>query len=50
VPLVIVGRAFRQSRVDLRDGSLSDVAPTILDLMEIAKPSLMSGESLIKKR
>lgn len=42
VPVVLFG----DSR-SLRDGALSDVAPTILDLMEIAKPEEMTGESLL---
>lgn len=31
----------------LRDGSLADIAPTILDLMGITKPEEMSGRSLV---
>ena len=42
VPVVLFG----DSR-SLRDGALSDVAPTILDLMEIAKPEEMTGDSLL---
>ena len=33
----------------LKEGSLCDIAPTMLELMELEKPSVMSGESLIKK-
>ncbi|MEN3951881.1 2,3-bisphosphoglycerate-independent phosphoglycerate mutase [Iodidimonas sp. SYSU 1G8] len=33
--------------VTLRDGALSDVAPTMLSLMGIAKPAEMTGQSLI---
>ena len=33
--------------VQLRDGGLADVAPTILQILEIAKPSEMTGSSLI---
>ena len=29
------------------DGLLSDIAPTILDIMEIKKPDEMTGESLL---
>jgi 2,3-bisphosphoglycerate-independent phosphoglycerate mutase len=36
--------------VQLRDrGILADVAPTVLDLMELEKPHEMTGESLIAK-
>ncbi len=31
----------------LRDGKLADVAPTILELMHLSKPSVMDGQSLI---
>jgi 2,3-bisphosphoglycerate-independent phosphoglycerate mutase len=33
---------------ELRSGVLADVAPTILNLLEIDKPKEMNGESLIK--
>jgi 2,3-bisphosphoglycerate-independent phosphoglycerate mutase len=32
----------------LRDGGLSDLAPTVLDLMEIDVPKQMTGRSLIE--
>ena len=38
-----------ESGVSLRNGKLSDVAPTMLELLEIEKPVEMTGESLIKK-
>ncbi|MBQ9986537.1 MAG: 2,3-bisphosphoglycerate-independent phosphoglycerate mutase [Oscillospiraceae bacterium] len=42
VPFVIVG-----ADVELCDGGLCDIAPTMLDLMGIAKPAEMTGKSLI---
>ena len=36
------GRKFREA-----PGVLADIAPTILDLMAIPKPSAMTGESLL---
>ena len=45
VPLVGVGEAFRGAAI--RDGALSDVAPTILDLMGLQRLSSMTGESLL---
>ncbi len=42
VPLVLLGSKF-----DLQNGSLCDIAPTILALMGLKKPSQMSGKSLI---
>ena len=44
VPLHIVG-----ANVQLRDGRLADIAPTMLDLMGLAKPEEMDGETLICK-
>jgi len=32
----------------IKDGILADVAPTVLDLLEIEKPNIMSGSSLIQ--
>jgi 2,3-bisphosphoglycerate-independent phosphoglycerate mutase len=46
VPFVLVGRQGEQ--VKLRDGgALSDIAPTILELMNIPAPEEMTGRSLI---
>jgi 2,3-bisphosphoglycerate-independent phosphoglycerate mutase len=43
VPFIVVGE-----KVKLRDGGLlADVAPTVLDLLEIEKPQEMTGRSLI---
>ena len=44
VPFYIVG-----ANVKLRDGRLADIAPTMLDLMGLAKPDEMDGETLIQK-
>jgi 2,3-bisphosphoglycerate-independent phosphoglycerate mutase len=44
VPFYIVG-----ADVKLRDGKLSDIAPTMLDLMGLAKPDEMDGKTLIEK-
>ena len=35
--------------VKLKDGKLADLAPTMLDIMNLAKPEEMTGESLIVK-
>ena len=43
VPFYIVG-----ANVRLRDGKLSDIAPTMLDLMGLKKPQEMDGSSLIE--
>ena len=40
-------RRYRQHRV-LRNGRLADVAPTLLDLLGMAKPPQMTGQSLVE--
>lgn len=47
VPFVLVSNI--DGKLDQRE-SLSDVAPTILELMGIAKPEVMTGSSLIIKK
>ena len=44
VPCILVGKTFKGS---LKDGRLADIAPTILELMGIPKPDLMTGKSLL---
>ncbi|AOF54808.1 phosphoglycerate mutase [Maize bushy stunt phytoplasma] len=44
VPFIVTDK-----NVVLKPGSLCDVAPTMLDLLEIKKPQEMTGNSLIKK-
>ncbi|MFV0423295.1 2,3-bisphosphoglycerate-independent phosphoglycerate mutase [Oleidesulfovibrio sp.] len=47
VPMVLIGA---EQGVSLRsEGKLGDIAPTILDILKMAKPQAMSGESLIVK-
>ena len=43
VPLVLIGKD-----VKLKEGRLADLAPTMLDLMNLPKPLEMTGESLIE--
>lgn len=47
VPLLIVGRQFLNQGKSLPRGILADVAPTILHILGINKPSSMSGRSLL---
>lgn len=42
VPLIVTGENFT-----LHDGSLADIAPTVLKIMNLPKPSEMTGKSLI---
>jgi 2,3-bisphosphoglycerate-independent phosphoglycerate mutase len=44
VPVLLVGA----SDVSLTEGRLADLAPTLLELMNLPKPADMSGGSLIR--
>lgn len=47
VPFIVVSNKLKSK---LRNGGkLGDIAPTILDILHIKKPKLMTGRSLIKK-
>ena len=45
VPLILISD---ETSFKLQDGSIADVAPTILKCMNILKPTIMTGENLIK--
>lgn len=45
VPLIIYGKGD----IKLKEGKLCDIAPTMLDIMNLKKPQEMTGESLIEK-
>lgn len=47
VPVILV--APNLGTIQLRNGSLEDVAPTLLELMGLEKPEEMTGNSLIKR-
>ena len=46
VPLILISE---KEELKLKQGKLADLAPTILELMNIEKPEEMTGESLIEK-
>ncbi|MGR3342065.1 MAG: 2,3-bisphosphoglycerate-independent phosphoglycerate mutase [Paracoccaceae bacterium] len=46
VPILVIGAPDGSG---LRTGRLSDIAPTLLDLMDIPKPPEMTGESLLQR-
>lgn len=47
VPLYIVGKQYRNNRTQLPRGILGDIAPTILKILGLSKPSSMTGRSLL---
>jgi 2,3-bisphosphoglycerate-independent phosphoglycerate mutase len=47
VPLMLVNGPA--DAVALRDGKLADIAPTMLDLMNLPQPVEMTGQSLIRR-
>lgn len=48
VPFVVISKEYRGMARQLQKGVLADVAPTILHLMGIAKPSDMTGRNLLQ--
>lgn len=48
VPFIVTGEEFKNAKL-LEDGRLSDIAPTLLDMMHLEKPEEMTGHSLISK-
>lgn len=44
VPIILVGN---DDKIGIKDGILADIAPTILDLMQIEKPEVMTRTSLL---
>ena len=46
VPIIVYGAP---DKTGLQPGRLSDIAPTLLDLMDIPKPPDMTGESLLQR-
>jgi len=49
VPFILIHPGLNKKGLKLNKGILGDIAPTILDLMGIAKPRRMKRRSLIKK-
>jgi len=47
VHLILVGDKYKKA--ELNSGRLADIAPTMLDILQINKPEEMDGVSLIKK-
>jgi 2,3-bisphosphoglycerate-independent phosphoglycerate mutase len=47
VPLILVGPELLCKRCHLRPGRLADIAPTLLQLMQLPQPTAMTGTSLL---
>jgi 2,3-bisphosphoglycerate-independent phosphoglycerate mutase len=47
VPFIAVGQKFSGNSVVLTSGILADIAPTILNLLQIHVPSSMMGRNLL---
>ncbi|HLC44639.1 MAG: phosphoglycerate mutase (2,3-diphosphoglycerate-independent) [Candidatus Doudnabacteria bacterium RIFCSPHIGHO2_01_FULL_50_11] len=48
VPFILLDENLRGQSVNLRTGTLRDIAPTVLDLMGLSKPKEMLGVSLLR--
>ncbi|MEM9045101.1 MAG: 2,3-bisphosphoglycerate-independent phosphoglycerate mutase [Pseudomonadota bacterium] len=49
VPVLLVERDVSRGGSGLANGRLADLAPTLLDLMGMAKPAEMTGQSLLRR-
>ncbi len=47
VPVIIANKAYEGKPVLLKEGMLGDVAPTILAILGLQKPSVMTGRNLL---
>ncbi len=48
VPFILIGEKYKGAKL-INDGRLSDIAPTVLDMMDLNKPDEMDGHTLIEK-
>ncbi len=47
VPVVVLRRDLKESSLLIREGKLADLAPTMLDLLQLPIPDAMTGTSLL---
>jgi 2,3-bisphosphoglycerate-independent phosphoglycerate mutase len=47
VPLLLVGEPFKDKKTHTHSGTLADIAPTLLALLELPKPAAMTGKNLL---
>lgn len=48
VPLILIGKQYIGKYTQLPLGILADIGPTILDIMDLPRPTTMSGKSLLQ--
>ena len=48
VPLIVASEDLRGNKTKIREGVLGDVAPTILELLQLPQPAEMTGKSLLE--
>jgi 2,3-bisphosphoglycerate-independent phosphoglycerate mutase len=48
VPFIVCSKAFTSKNITLPHGSLCDIAPTILSILNIPKPTDMTGKNLLE--
>ena len=48
MPFILVGKDWKGAKLR-EDGILADIAPTMLDMMDLPKPKEMEGTSMIVK-
>ena len=49
VPFIVVSEELKSAKLK-EDGRLSDIAPTVLSMMNLEQPEQMTGDSLIIKK
>lgn len=47
VPFILISNDEKLKKAKLKDGKLADIAPTILEILQIEKPCEMDGETLL---
>jgi 2,3-bisphosphoglycerate-independent phosphoglycerate mutase len=47
VPFILCGKDFANKKTELHEGSLADIAPTLLQLMQVQVPIEMTGKDLL---
>jgi 2,3-bisphosphoglycerate-independent phosphoglycerate mutase len=48
VPVIIIGQRFKGKKFPIPEGRLGDVAPTLLQLLQLPQPPEMTGHSLLE--